>query len=462
MANPNEPDLNITRENIAFLQLLNSTGNFTVAYDGYNVSIINLILKQLSCYGEEKSHEHDIDRENGTFLVNKTGERLLLDDYTIVKEEGGNVTLCRKLVLSDCLGGSYVPLAPNEYRTFPNLSVYYKATNRTFHFGDYLIRENSNVTSEDSGNSTIAICLPFKTTFNETEVKYKTNRTSYALQILTTSGFSVSITCLFLLLLTYGLFKELRTVPGLNLMNLSFSMFLSQLVWLVGTSHFTGTTTCKAFAIVGHYLLQTSFLAMSVISHHTCLTLSNPFIGRIVNKSFRRFIAYSAFVWLIPAIVIAICVILDETEVFLIDYGTNCWMETANAKLYLFLLPLAILLLYNIFRFIQTARGLSRHNKDRKMLQQKEGKQNLLICAKIATLVGFPWLFAFFGVLFPDVEAFEYLFVIFVCSQGLYIGVAFLCNKKTLKLYVDRWNAFLTSRENSSSQATGALTFEMT
>ena len=467
MANPNEPNLNTTWKNIAFLRLLNLTGNFTLVWDGYSVSVVKVVSKQLSCYGEEKSHEQDIDRENGTFLGNKTGEQLLLDDYTIVKEEGGNVTLCRKLVLSDCTEGSYVPLAPKEYVTFPNLSIYYKASNSTFYFGEYLIseslnKEHNNLTTQNLRNTTIAICLPFKNTFNKTDIKFKKSSTSYALGILTAIGFSISISCLVLLLTTYGLFKELRTVPGLNLMNLSFSMFLSQFIWLIGTSHFTGTTTCKAFAIVGHYLLQASFLAMSVISHHTCLTLSNPFIGRIANKSWRRFLVYSAFVWFIPAIVVAICVSLDETEVFPVDYGTNCWMGTVNAKLYLFLLPLGILLLYNICRFIQTARGLSRHDKDRKMLQQKKGKQNLLICTKIATLVGFPWLFAFFGVLFPDVEVFEYLFVIFVCLQGLYIGMAFLFNKKTMKLYIDRWNAFLTSRENSSSQATGALTFEMT
>jgi hypothetical protein len=97
-------------------------------------------------------------------------------------------------------------------------------------------------------------------------------------------------------------------------------------------------------------------------------------------------------------------------------------------------------LLFNICKFIQTAISLSRHDKERHALQIEKGKQNLLICAKLSTLVGFPWIFAFIGVLFPDVEAFEYLFVVFVCLQGLYIGVAFLFNKRILKLYKTRWN----------------------
>jgi hypothetical protein len=95
---------------------------------------------------------------------------------------------------------------------------------------------------------------------------------------------------------------------------------------------------------------------------------------------------------------------LDETEAFSVDYGKSCWLGTKNAKLYLFLLPLAILLFYNICTFFQTAVSLSRHEKNRRTLQLKEGKQNLLICTKLASLVGFPWLFAFFGALFPHVQ----------------------------------------------------------
>ena len=242
-------------------------------------------------------------------------------------------------------------------------------------------------------------------------------------------------------------------------MNLSFSMLLSDLIWLIGTSHFTGTTACKVFAILEHYLFQVSFLSMSVISYHSYLVFSQPFGGRHANTSWRRFLKYSRVVWLTPAVFIAVCVTLDETGTFPVDYGTNCWLGTVNALLYLFLLPLAISLLYNVYTFIKTARLLFRHDETREILQRKDGKQNLLICTKLASLVGFPWLFAFLGVSFPDEVAFEYLFVIFVCLQGLYIGLAFLFNKKTLDLYKRRWK--IGSRGNNTSY-TSAPTLEMT
>ena len=260
-------------------------------------------------------------------------------------------------------------------------------------------------------------------------------------------------------MITYGLFRELRTVPGMNLMNLSSSMLLSHLLWLVGTGRFTGTTACKGFAIVEHYLFKVSFLAMSVISYHSCYVFSQPFAGRVANNSYRRFVKYSVFVWLTPAVFVAICVALDETETFLVHYGTDCWMGNADAKLYLFLLPLAVLLLYNIVSFIRTAVRLHRHDKNREALQRNQGRQNLIICTKLATLVGFPWLFAFIGIMFPDEEVFEYLFVVFACLQGLYIGMAFLFTKKTLKLYKDGWNVIYTTRTPTYASPP---TFEMT
>jgi hypothetical protein len=345
MANQHKSFFNITNQNTAFLELLNFTGNFTLSWDENVLSVIKLTSKQLSCYDEKKlqSHEYKTDKENGSLVVNKTGKIFSLEDYTLIEEGGGNITLCRKLLLSDCNESSFVPLSPDEYVVFPNLTVYHNATESVFNFGEYLINENkgssntSNVTQNSllSSNSTISVCLPFKETFIKTESS--TNTTSYALWVLTLIGFSVSIICLILLLITYGLFQELRAVSGMNLMNLSLSLLLSHLIFLTGMSHFTGTKTCRVLAIFEHYLFQVSFVAMSVISYHSCYVISQPFAGRVANTSWRRFIKYSAFAWLAPAIFVAICVTLDKTETFLVEYGTNCWLGTVNAKLYLFL-----------------------------------------------------------------------------------------------------------------------------
>ena len=335
------------------------------------------------------------------------------------------------------------------------LTIFHYQTNRTFNFGEYQIIENdaSNRTNLNifqnasfPRNSAIAICLPFRKTFNTTQkIKVVTKSdTGYPLRILTMICFSISILFLFILLVTYWMFNELRTLPGLNLMNLAVSMLLSQVIWLVGTAQFMNTKTCEVLGIIEHYLFLVTFMAMSVISYHSCIVFSRPFntIPNNARPVLSKFTKYSSMAWISPAIFIAVCVTLDQTEATFDIYGTTCWLSTGKAVLYLFILPAVTIMLFNIVTFIKTALALC-YNNDSQILQRNR-KQNLIACTKLATLVGFPWLFAFFGVIFPDTEAFEYLFVVFACLQGFYMGVAFVCNKKTIQLYKNWWNKVRT------------------
>ena len=454
----NLANMNITSRAKTFLELLKFTGNLSI-YDPYPV--IKVVSKQLACFqGRQlKPSEYQLNKTTQVVFENKTGKYFSPKDYPILKGESGNITICRKFVLAQCVEGSaYVTLRRGEYVILSNLSLYHKNTNRTFDFGEYQINDDIDNVNESFLNSsdperskerfaknitfpthvTFAVCLPGKGSYNITiTTKEGTRSDSDALAILTLVGFSISILWLLFFLITYGIFTELRTVPGVNLMNLCFSLLLFNFFWLIGTpSHSKLITFCTGFAILEHYLILVSFVAMSVLSYHSCQVFSQSFAIAKTTKDKRRrsIMKYSAIVWCCPAIFVAICVALDKTGVFAINYGTDCWLGTKNAKLYLFLLPIASLLLYNISAFIKTAVSLTRHQNQTQLLQKKK-RQNLLICAKLSTMVGFPWIFAFFGVIFPDVVAFEYLFVIFVCLQGFYIGVAFSCNSKTFKLY---------------------------
>ena len=473
--------LNISGKSRRFIKLLNLNVNFTLHFRNQSFPVIKSISKRLSCFEGRvlKSDEYQRDDKTGVVFENKTRNRQHFPpkDYYILGGEEGNITICRKLVFSHCTkakGYSYVPLRRGEYVIFSNLSLYHNGTNRLFDFGEYQISEDINEINASSPNgfdpernevrfenriflthATLAICLPYQRGFNVTVTQHRPKRSEYAIVILTFIGFGISIIWLLLLLITYGIFEKLRTIPGLNLINLCFSLLLYHLVWLVGTGHSNMRTLCTVIAILDHYLILVSFVAMSVISYHSCLVFSQSFaiVKTTKAKARRTILKYSAIVWCCPAIFVATCVIVDKTRVFAINYGTDCWLGTKNAKLYLFLLPIASLLLYNMSAFIRTAASLCRHQTQMAVLQKKR-RQNLLICAKLSSVVGFPWILAFFGVVFPAVVAFEYLFVIFVCLQGLYIGVAFLCNIKTMKLYKNRWNKKREKRGGTNIEMT--------
>ena len=455
----NTSNLNISIESQKFLGLLKFTTNFTMQSGGYRFPVIKLVSKQLACFQGRKlqSHEYEHDNISGNVIEKATGKVFSKNEYKILRNIGGNITICRSLVLSGCHDGAFVTLYEHEYFVYKNLTIFHYQTNRTFNFGEYQIIEagSSNRTNADKfqnasfpKTSAIAICLPFRKTFNTTEkIKVVTKSdTGYSLRILTLICFSISIMFLFILLVTYWMFKELRTLPGLNLMSLAVSMLLSQVIWLIGTAQFINTKTCEVLGIIEHYLFLVTFMAMSVISYHSCIVFSRPF-GRSSNNNRAQFAKYSSIAWISPAIFIAVCVTLDQTEATFDIYGTTCWLSTGKAVLYLFILPAAVITLFNIVTFIKTALALC--NRSDSQILQRDRKQNLIVCTKLATLVGFPWLFAFFGVIFPHTEAFEYLFVVFNCLQGFYMGVAFVCNKKTIQLYKNWWQ----SRNTLSAQS---------
>ncbi|CAB4004284.1 adhesion G -coupled receptor E4P [Paramuricea clavata] len=437
-------------ENIAFLKLINPLNineNFTLSWKEFTFTVLKVVSRQLSCHDGHKFQSYTSDvrlkLESGNYFELK-GEPPRHKD----------LTLCHKLFISHCTRGTYVPLPRGEYTITHNLTVLHNTTMRAYKFGDYLINKNSNShpSTDDSNsiiprNATISICLSHQAT--ETADKEYSRSTRIGVRVVTFISFSVSIICLSLFLITFGLFKELRNLRGMNLMNLTLSTFLSHLIWLISTAYIEDETLCIVFATLDHYLFFASFLAMTIISYHTCRVISQQFCEKLLPTISRWILfKYSTFVWLTPAIFVAICGALDDTETFSVDYGTKCWLGTTNAMFYLFLFPLAALILCNVYIFIRASVILSLHDKDNNTIQGQEGRQNLLFSIKLATLVGFPWLFVFFGMLFPDEQAFDYLFAVFMCLQGIYIALSYFFNQSTFELYKNRWNA--NKREDKS------------
>jgi hypothetical protein len=200
-------------------------------------------------------------------------------------------------------------------------------------------------------------------------------------------------------------------------------------------------TSCTAIGILEHYFILVSFVAMSVISHHSCVVFSKNLISarRSEGENCDTFIKYTAVVWTLPAAIVAVCIALDKTEVFPINYGTICFLATEHSKIYLFILPIGLSLLFNLSIYIRTAIFLVKQQESTGELHQNR-KQNLKICIKLSTLTGFPWIFGFLHAGLGNIVAFEYFFVIFICLQGLYVAVAFLWNTRVHKLYKNRFN----------------------
>lgn len=101
--------------------------------------------------------------------------------------------------------------------------------------------------------------------------------------MLTYAGCSLSVFSLLILLVIYCTFKELRTLPGKNLVNVSLSMICYHMFLFVAGLK-TIQEVCTGIAVFLHYFLMCSFAWMSVMAFDVTKTF--VFHGKTLYHSF--------------------------------------------------------------------------------------------------------------------------------------------------------------------------------
>jgi hypothetical protein len=179
---------------------------------------------------------------------------------------------------------------------------------------------------------------------------------------------------------------------------------------------------------------------MSVISFHTFNTFARKLPARksSENRQRRLFKIYLTVIWILPAIFVAACFLLDFSNVMNLGYGdpTVCWFRQMEAFVYFIYIPAALSLSFNVVTFLITASHLRKHSQNMAVRECSSKKRsNLAIYIKLSSLMGFTWLFGLLNVVVGPTKAFDYLFVISTCLQGVFITVAFVLKKKILRMY---------------------------
>ncbi|EDO36357.1 predicted protein, partial [Nematostella vectensis] len=247
---------------------------------------------------------------------------------------------------------------------------------------------------------------------------------------MSTIGMSFSIASLVFMLMTYFLFNELRTHPGIHLMNLSIALLMAQLMWLTLLNQTHYPKLCTAIAVALQYLYLAAFTWISVISFSTWKAFN---VFAVAKPVLSQLICRCAVGWLLPLVFVSICFALDKTNILYIGYGNAdlCWITDQTALLSVFLGPIALSILWNVVFFILTIRAIAASaNQSKMVLCQK--KQTVHIYARIGSLMGFTWVFGFAAL---GWKYLVYPFVFFNSMQGVYIAAAFALNKKARSLY---------------------------
>ena len=164
-----------------------------------------------------------------------------------------------------------------------------------------------------------------------------------------------------------------------------------------------------------------------------------------------RFLTYTCIAWGLPMIYVGSCFLLDNFQVVGIGYEGEeaCWLAKGNAKIVVFLTPIACALLYNVAAFSQTIWAINTACKQTNRVKAKSSRRDrgalVKVCFRLLTLMAFNCFFAFTAELIQ--KTMIYPFVVLTSLKGVYIFVAFVCKTRVTVLKLIR-DAFQTSKRD--------------
>ncbi|XP_017386548.1 adhesion G protein-coupled receptor L4 [Cebus imitator] len=236
---------------------------------------------------------------------------------------------------------------------------------------------------------------------------------------ITQLGIIISLICLSICIFTFWFFSEIQSTRTTIHKNLCCSLFLAELVFLVGINTSTNKLFCSIIAGLLHYFFLAAFAWMCIEGIHLYLIV----VGVIYNKGFLHKNFY-IFGYLSPAVVVGFSAALGYRY-----YGTTqvCWLSTENNFIWSFIGPACLIILVNLLAFGVIIYKVFRHTAGLK--PEVSCFENIRSCARGALtllfLLGTTWIFGVLHVVHPSVVT-AYLFTISNAFQGMFIFL-FLC-----------------------------------
>ena len=277
--------------------------------------------------------------------------------------------------------------------------------------------------------------------------------------IVTGVSYSISIICLLTTVVIYIRLPSLRTIPGLMLMNLIVSLLVAQVSHTMSYLDIFKSypLICQIIATVQHYFWLCAFAWMFAMSLDIFKSLA---IRNAVVQNSSRLRKYAACCWVIPVALPALAITLSFMNVTDLGYTTvpPCWLANTQSVLYLFAIPVLVIITINLILFLGSLLRLRSLVEDAALLGLKENRGRLCSCVKIASWMGLSWLFGILPNLIHS-QALWYMFVVGNSMQGVQIFLAFGLTRRNIKLLRVSNNdkTKLSQQEDGTTQSTGSI-----
>ena len=267
--------------------------------------------------------------------------------------------------------------------------------------------------------------------------------------IITYITTGISIVGSIAILLTYTIFKQLRTLPSKILMNLAAAFLAGDLVILLydvsaSVSNSLPVELTATMAILLHFLLLSRFSWMSLLGFETCriFNLALKLQFDISNKAKSiLLVIYVIIGWSLPLAITVITIIVNYATDELVLYGETengstgpPWINHPTSAVIAFICPAVLALLFNAVAFVTSFVLLCKAAGSIRSV-----KKHVRIIIALFTVMGLTWLFGVIA-LIPEFSWAWYPFIILNSTQAMWIAVMFLLTKKIIKLYISLFN----------------------
>ncbi|XP_046406445.1 latrophilin Cirl-like isoform X4 [Ischnura elegans] len=269
-----------------------------------------------------------------------------------------------------------------------------------------------------------------------------------ALQIITYVGCIISSVCLVLAIITFQLFRGLKSDRTTIHKNLCVCLLVAEVLFLAGIGQTDKPVVCGIVAGLLHFFFLCAFAWMFLEGFQLYVMLIEVFE---TEKSRMRW--YYIFAYGAPLIIVIVSCVVDP-----LSYGTQryCWLRADNFFIFSFVGPVIAVILANLVFLSMAIYKMCRHanasvsikSKEHSRLASASGKEENVLQKKLQShlawlrgaivlvfLLGLTWTF---GLLYLNEESIimAYIFTVLNSLQGLFIFV-FHCvqNEKVRKEY---------------------------
>uniref|UniRef100_A0A1B6DWT0 Latrophilin Cirl n=1 Tax=Clastoptera arizonana TaxID=38151 RepID=A0A1B6DWT0_9HEMI len=410
--------------------------------------------------------------EKGALLENSEGGlvRLVFIAFDhleeILQPEAYNVThLINSKVISASLGnGRHIQLSEPVTVGLRHLRTE-NVTNPLCVYWDY---DQSNWSVDgcrvEATNLTHTICqcnhLTNFAILMDVQATYLPPTHAMALQIITYIGCIISVICLVLAIITFQLFRGLKSDRTTIHKNLCVCLLIAEVLFLAGIGQTDQAILCGVVACLLHFFFLCAFAWMFLEGFQLYVMLIEVFEAEKSRIRWYYLFAYGA-----PLIIVAISCFIDP-----LSYGTDryCWLRADNFFIFSFVGPVIAVILANLVFLSMAIYMMCRHANTSVSMKSKEHSR--LASARawlrgaivLVFLLGLTWTF---GLLYLNEESvfMAYIFTVLNSLQGLFIFV-FHCvqNEKVQKEYrkmlrrYPRLSSCLGCVDATSTSITGA------